>query len=139
MWCFARDGTGWARSHNPPKRGFSRIFKKLCEKMLWEWAEKLWTRCSLEALSNPGHSGSTTVCKLASCVGVPRSGQFMSGGKRRATSPAVFLMVFEGSWAVLGLPLGCWILFIYLFIKFESKVGLKAVCFAFNQKSAELL
>lgn len=38
-------------------------------------------------------------------------------------------MLFEEDWAVLGLSLVAWVVGFYLFIKFESKVGLKAVCF----------
>lgn len=58
-------------------------------------------------------------------------GPFTPGGKGRATLPAVFLTLFEENWAVLGLSLVAWVVVFYLFIhsfKFESKVGLKAVC-----------
>lgn len=43
-------------------------------------------------------------------------GPFMSGGKRRATLPAVFLMPFEENWAVLGLSLVAWVVVFYLFV-----------------------
>lgn len=70
---------------------------------------------------------------LLRVIGAPHSGLFVSRGKRRATFPAVFMMFFKENWALLGLSLLGLLdfinSFIYLFMKFESKVGLKAVCF----------
>lgn len=67
--CSVLQGAGWASSQNPPKGCFSKTCKKLSEKMLWEWTEKLWnwTRKSLKVLSSPNHSDTIIVCEPASC------------------------------------------------------------------------
>lgn len=53
---------------------------------------------------------------LCPVLWVPHSGPFMSPGKRRATLTAVFLMLFEENWVVLGLSLFAWVVGFYLFI-----------------------
>lgn len=65
---------------------------------------------------------------------VPHSGPFMSGG-RRATLPAVFLVLFEEDWAVLGLSLVAWVVGFYLFsLRWDWR---KFALDAFHHKSAD--
>lgn len=141
--CRVLQGVGSASSQNPPKGHFCKICKKLREKMPWEWTGRLcsWTRWSSKVCSNPNHSDAIIVCKLVSCS--LSSSQWAVHVSREKES--YFNSSFSdalwrklGSAGIIFVCLGCWILFIYslinlftyLFIKLETKAGLKAVCFA---------
>lgn len=114
-------GVGWASLQNPPKGCFCNICKKLCEKMPWEWTEKLcsWTGWPSKVCSNPDHSDAIIVCKLVSCS--LSSSQWAAHVSREKES--YFNSSFSDAlWRKLGsagitfVRLGCCILFIHLLI-----------------------
>lgn len=70
----------------------------------------------LQRSVNSNHSDTIIVCKLVLFFEFLTVGCSCLQGKRRATLIAVFLMLFEENWVVLGLSLFAWVVGFYLFI-----------------------